>query len=129
MKKSNPPSSREQTVRDTFFRGPRGLGPTAGSFLARHSLGILVGSGLLMMVVLSQLSENGIVSWFNMVGREQQLREEVATLEKRNQELEARLEALRTDPEALEKIAREEQNMRRPEEEVLMVLAPEKGDR
>ncbi len=37
-------------------------------------------------------------------------------------ELTARLEALQNDPVALEKLAREELNMRRPDEEVLMVL-------
>jgi cell division protein FtsB len=108
------------SAKDGFIRGN-----PAGSFLARHSLAILVGTGLLMMLVLSQLGENGIVSWFHLVGREKQLREEVATLEQQNQELTEHLEALKNDPRALEKIAREEQNMRRPEEEVLTVLPPD----
>jgi len=110
----------DPNARDGFLRGH----PT-GSVLARHSLAILVASGLLMMLVLSQLSENGIVSWFNLVGREKNLRRETAELQTRNQEQAERLEALRNDPAALEKIAREEQNMRRPEEEVLMVLTPQ----
>ena len=109
----NPPA------KDGFIRGR-----PAGTALARHSLAILVGSGLLMMLILSQLGENGIVSWFHLVSREQQLREEVAALEQKNRELTERLEALKNDPRALEKIAREEQNMRRPGEEVLMVLTP-----
>ncbi len=110
-------------AKDGFIRGN-----PAGSVLARHSLAILVCTGLLMMLVISQLGENGIVSWFNLVGREEQLREEVAALEQQNRELTERLEALKNDPRALEKIAREEQNMRRPAEEVLMVLPPgEKG--
>ena len=108
-------------AKDGFIRG----NPT-GSVLARNSLAILVGSGLLLMMILSQLGENGIVSWFHLVGREKQLREEVAALEKQNQELSERLEALANDPWALEKIAREEQNMHRPEEEVLMVI-PQDG--
>ncbi len=107
-------------AKDGFIRGN-----PAGSVLARHSLAILVGTGLLMMLVLSQLGENGIVSWFHLASREKQLREEVTSLEKQNQELIECLEALKNDPRALEKIAREEQNMQRPEEEVLMVLPPD----
>jgi len=106
-------------AKDGFIRG----NPT-GSVLARHSLAILVGAGLLMMLILSQLGENGIVSWFHLAGQEKQLREEVTVLEKQNRELSERLDALKNDPWALEKIAREEQNMHRPEEEVLMVLPP-----
>jgi len=97
------------SAKDGFIRGT----PT-GSVLARHSLAILVGAGLLMMLTLSQLGENGIVSWFHLASREKQLREEVIALD-----------ALENDPWALEKIAREEQNMRRPEEEVLTVLTPD----
>ena len=111
-------------AKDGFIRGR-----PAGTVLARHSLAILIGSGLLMMLILSQLGENGIVSWFRLVSRENQLREEVAALELQNRELTRRLEALKNDPAALEKIAREEQNMRRPEEEVLMVLTPEDKSR
>ena len=106
-------------AKDGFIRGN-----PSGSVLARHSLAILIGSGLLMILALSQLGENGIVSWFHLVRQEKQLREEVTVLEQRNAEMKARLEALKTDPAALEKIAREEQNMRRSEEEVLMVLPP-----
>ena len=107
-------------AKDGFIRGN-----PSGSVLARHSLAILVGTGLLMMLVLSQLGENGIVSWFHLASREKQLREEVAALEQQNQELAECLEALKNDHRALEKIAREEHNMRRPEEEVLMVLPPD----
>jgi cell division protein FtsB len=104
-------------AKDGFIRGQQ-----AGSVLARHSLAILVGGGLLLMLILSQLGENGVVSWFHLVGREKQLRAEVAALEQENRELAERLGALQNDPAALEKLAREQLNMRRPGEEVLMVL-------
>jgi len=107
-------------AKDGFIRGNQ-----AGSALARNSLAILVGTGILMMLVLSQLGENGIISWFHLVGREKHLREEVADLEQQNLELTGSLEALENDPRALEKIAREEHNMKRSEEEVLMVLPPD----
>ncbi|MEN8005771.1 MAG: septum formation initiator family protein [Candidatus Krumholzibacteriota bacterium] len=111
-------------AKDGFIRGNR-----SGSVLARHSLAILVGSGLLMILVLSQLGENGVVAWFNLAGRESRLREEVAAQEQQNRELSQRLEALRKDPRALEKIAREDENMRLPQEEVLMVINPGETDK
>ena len=92
-------------AKDGFIRGAFIRGAPAGGVLARHSLAILIGSGLLMMLVLSQLGENGIVSWFHLGSREQELREEVAQLEQQNRELSSRLEALKNDPRALEKIA------------------------
>jgi cell division protein FtsB len=111
-------------AKDGFIRGN-----PSGSVLARHSLAILVGGGLLMILVLSQLGENGVVAWFNLSGRESQLREEVVTQEEANQDLTRRLDALHNDPGALEKLAREEENMRLPEEEVLMVINPEDADK
>ena len=122
-KLSSPPA------KDGFIRGSLMRRTPAGSFLARHSLAILVCSGLLLMLVLSQISENGVVSWLNLTSREEQLRQEVAQLEQKNRELTERLEALQNDPRELEKVAREEQNMRRQDEEVLMVLPLEKADR
>jgi len=114
-------------AKDGFIRGNLMRGTPAGSFLARHSLAILVCSGLLLMLVLSQVSENGVVSWLNLTSRETQLEQEVARLEGRNREMGTRLEALRNDPRELERVAREEQNMRRRDEEVLMVLPSEKS--
>ncbi len=111
-------------AKEGFIRGN-----PSGSVLARHSLAILVGGGLLMILVLTQLGENGIVAWFNLSARENQLREEVATQDQENQDLSRRLEALQKDPRALEKIAREDENMRLPEEEVLMVINPKEPDR
>jgi cell division protein FtsB len=109
-------------AKDGFIRGTLIRGNPAGGVLARHSLAILIGSGLMMILILSQLGENGIVSWFRLVSTEKELRAEVADLEQQNRDLAARLKALENDPRALEKIAREEHNMQRPEEEVLVVL-------
>jgi cell division protein FtsB len=104
-----------------FVRGR----PAAG-VLNRHSLSLLVGAGLLALLVLSQLGENGVVAWLNLSQRHATLEADVARLEEENRLLRARLDALRSDPEALEKIAREKYNMRRDDEEVLMVLPREK---
>ncbi len=85
---------------------------------------LLLGLFLLALVVISQLGENGIVSWWKLRAEVADLQAETTGLQERNRELEARIDALLTDPATLEKIAREQFNMQRPDEEVLMILPP-----
>ena len=106
---------------DRFVRGRPAVG-----VLNRHSLSLQVGVGLLVLLILSPLGENGIVAWSHLRQRHATLEADVARLERENRLLESRLEALENDPEALEKIAREKYNMRRDDEEVLMVLPRDK---
>ena len=106
---------------ERFVRGRPSVG-----VLNRHSVSLLVGVGLLILLVLSQFGENGIVSWFGVRARHRQLQEDVVRLEEENRLLRARLDALARDPEALERIAREKYNMQREDEEVLMVLPRER---
>jgi len=112
-------STSRPAARDGFVRGT-----PQGNSLARHSLLFIVGLGLVIVTALVQFGENGIFAFFDLQGRETALRQEVAELEKQTQDLDLQLQALAEDPEALEKLAREKHNMRRPEEEVLMVLPP-----
>jgi cell division protein FtsB len=114
-------SPTKPTTGERFVRGR----PTVG-VLNRHSVSLLVGAGLLVLLVLSQFGENGIVSWFGVRARHRQLQEDVVRLEDENTRLRARLDALANDPEALEKLAREKYNMQRADEEVLLVLPRDK---
>ena len=76
----------------------------------------------MVLVALVQFGENGIFAFFKLQAREAELQEEVTELESRSVDLQLQLEALAEDPEALEKLARENHNMRRSDEEVLLVL-------
>jgi len=82
-----------------------------------------------VFALLAQLGENGVVAWWRLRGREAEVRREVAELTRENVELEARLTALSEEPEALERLAREEYGMRKPGEEVLTVLPGEESAR
>ncbi|MGD9549002.1 MAG: septum formation initiator family protein [Candidatus Krumholzibacteriia bacterium] len=79
---------------------------------------------LLGLVVVSQLGENGVISWLRLRGELAALEQEVQALEAANAELRQQIDALANDPETLEKIAREKYNMRAEGEEVLVVLPP-----
>ena len=83
----------------------------------------LVGVLLTAAVVsVPLLGENGVAAWLKLNSRQKKLAREVAELERSQAELEARLDALRNDPATLEKVAREEINMRGKDEEVILVL-------
>jgi cell division protein FtsB len=75
-----------------------------------------------------QFGENGIFALFHLQAHEARLRQEVVALEADNTELAGQIGALATDPAALEKLAREKHNMRRPDEAVLTVSTPRAAD-
>ena len=113
------PVTPTPTARDGYVRG----NPSSGVF-NRQSVTLLIGISLTVLLVLSQLGENGVVSWFKLRAAQKELRAEVAALEDENRALRERLDALQKDPWALEKLAREKYNMLGPGEEVLMVVSP-----
>ena len=81
-------------------------------------------AALLSVAVVSVplLGENGAAAWLKLHSRQQKLASEVAELEADHEELQARLDALQNDPATLERVAREEINMRGCDEEVILVL-------
>jgi cell division protein FtsB len=117
-------SNNLPAAKDGFVRGNQ----QQGNALARRSLFVVLGLGLVALVALVQFGENGIFAFFNLQGREARLQQEVVQLETQNQQMDQQLEALATDREALEKLARERHNMRREDEEVLLVLPPTETD-
>jgi cell division protein FtsB len=106
------------------------FGKKKKSFSGRSRRGLLNHRFLLIgaaaavaaLILLGQFGETGVASFWKLRGEEAQLRQEVARLQAANADLEARLEALANDPEALEKLAREQHSMRLKDEEVLTVL-------
>ncbi len=76
------------------------------------------------LFLLGQFGDAGIASWWKLRSEESKLEAEVAALEAENHALQQRLKELHSNPEALEKIAREQHEMRGPDEEVLTVIDP-----
>jgi cell division protein FtsB len=73
-------------------------------------------------VVLVQLGDSGVPSWRRLQVQDAQLVREVDDLTTRNEELRRDLKQIKTDPELLERLAREKAGMQRPGEAVLKVL-------
>ena len=81
---------------------------------------------LLMLLFLAAIildaffSESGIIKIWELEREHLQLSSEVKELERRNFELEALIRALRDDPEAIEREAREELGYSRPGEDIFL---------
>jgi cell division protein FtsB len=89
------------------------------------ALGILALAGLFLF---GQLEESDVAAWLSLRSDQEELSAEVDALEKENAAIEAQIEELASNPDALEKLAREQHNMRRPDEEVLTVIDQEPSD-
>ncbi|PJA73507.1 hypothetical protein CO151_13410 [bacterium CG_4_9_14_3_um_filter_65_15] len=94
---------------------------------SRASLLLCAGLFLLALVVISQLGENGLVSWLRLRSQVSELSRDTDELETANADLEGRIDAVLNDPQTLERLARERHNMKGPGEEVLMILLPGQG--
>ncbi|MCU0242306.1 MAG: septum formation initiator family protein [Vicinamibacteria bacterium] len=81
-------------------------------------------ASVLMLIALSVGSvfgDRGILSLLGERLRLQQLAQEIESLRGENHRLAAEVEALRTNPRAIERLAREELGLARPDETVFLI--------
>jgi cell division protein FtsB len=79
---------------------------------------------LIALVVGSVFGDRGILHWMAEQERNAALAREVEELRATNQRLSLDIDALRTDPRAVERIAREELGLARGGEVMILVRAP-----
>jgi len=118
---------------DLPFDSEAGEEPTAPpapapSGFSRVGWFLLIFLFLAAIVLDSFFSESGLLKIWQMAREHQLLTQEVAELEKANAEMEAQIEALRSDPEAIERVAREELGYIRPGEEVFLFPKKSKSE-
>ena len=92
----------------------------------RRFLLIVIGLGLFALVVHAVFGERGYLGLRSQRGEYGRLKQEVRTLEEENQQLKKEIKALKSDPSAVERVAREELKMAKPGETVITL--PEKKD-
>jgi cell division protein FtsB len=93
-------------------------------FWRRHLLKFL-GLALLALGVHDVFGSHGFLAMRRSQKELEQLRGEVERLHQENRELADHVEALRTDPKTIERIAREEMGLARPGEMIFKLPPPE----
>lgn len=85
------------------------------SFWSRHARTIL-GLALLLLAVHDVFGDHGLLAMRRTQSQMKELRGELDRLNQENSDLSKQVQALRTDPKAVERIAREEMGLARPGE-------------
>lgn len=85
----------------------------------------LLGLGLLVLVVHTLFGEQGYLALRRQQQRLQHLQQEIERLEEENRRLADEIKALKNDPEAIERVAREQLQMARPGEKVITLPSEE----
>ena len=87
-----------------------------------HKIFLLSLGFFLLLVLMAVFHENGILNAYQLEQKQFEIRQENETLRKNNAELRLEIISLKSDPYAIEKIARERFMMVRPGEKVFRVI-------
>lgn len=97
--------------------------PPTSSFWRRHARMIL-GAALLLLGIHDILGPHGFLAMRRTQKEMDQLRSDVQRLNKENGEMSDEAKSLKTDPKAIERIAREEMGLARPGEIIIKLPPP-----
>ena len=100
----------------------------AGTYLRRNARNIL-GLALLALLVHDIFGTHGFIAMRRTQKEIEQIREEIGRINNENKSLADQVSSLKTDPKAIERIAREEMGLARPGELIYKLPDPAKpGD-
>jgi cell division protein FtsB len=97
--------------------------------LRRKALMLFAALTLVALVVGSIFGDKGLIDVWEQRRRTQDLEHEVDALRAENARLSEEIRALRTDARAIERLAREQLGLARPDETVFLVTGPQGGAR
>lgn len=96
------------------------------AFLRRHGISLLA-AGVLLLLVHDVFGDRGFLAMRRSQKEIEQLEQEITRLNEENQRITGEIETLKTDPTAIERIARDEMGLARPGE--LVFTLPPKPDK
>lgn len=109
--------NQEQTEIDTtklsFFEQMR-------AFVRRNAIWFLV-AGLILLVLQDILGTHGVLAMRHSMKQSAEIQKEIQHLNQQNQELQKHVQSLKTDPSAIERIAREDMGLARPGEYIFKI--------
>ena len=100
------------------------LPPSPPTFWSRHARKIL-GGALFLLALHDVFGAHGFLAMWRTQQAMKRLAGEVTRLNKENSELSSQVNSLKTDPKAIERIAREEMGLARPGEMIFKLPACE----
>jgi cell division protein FtsB len=95
-------------------------------FVQRNVLWFLV-AGLVLLVLQDVLGTHGVLAMRRSMKQSAEIQSEIQQLNRENQKLQNRVRSLKTDPAAIERIAREDMGLARPGEYIFKIQ-PEPGE-
>jgi cell division protein FtsB len=93
----------------------------------RHNLNWLLGAALALLLLQDIFGTHGLIAMRRSQQEAAGVQKEISQMDEENQRLEEHVKALKSDPAAIERIAREEMGLARPGEYIFRI-APKSAD-
>jgi cell division protein FtsB len=97
------------------------------SGLFRHNLTWLLGAALALLLLQDIFGTHGLIAMRRSQQEAARVQKEISQMDEENRRLEEHVKALKSDPAAIERIAREEMGLARPGEYIFKI-APKSAD-
>lgn len=91
-------------------------------FTRRHARELLI-LGFLLLILHDVFGPHGVLAMRRSIKEAEQIRQDLQRLNEENRKLEDHVKALKTDPQTIEGIARDEMNLARPGEYIFKLPA------
>ena len=93
----------------------------------RRNLSWFIAAGLALLLLQDVFGNHGVLAMRRSQQEARDVQRQINQMNEENRQLEERVKALKTDPQAIERIAREEMGLARPGEYIFK-LPPKPGD-
>jgi len=93
----------------------------------RRNFNWFLAAGLALLLLQDVFGTHGVLAMRRSQKEADEVRKEIDQINEENRQLQERVKALKTDPEAIERIAREEMGLARPGEYIFKI-SPRTGD-
>jgi cell division protein FtsB len=113
-------------MRNSTERQPPTFAEHFRDFL-RRNLSWFIAAGLALLLLQDVFGNHGVLAMRRSQQEAREVQRQINQMNEENRQLEAKVKALKTDPQAIERIAREEMGLARPGEYIFK-LPPKPGD-
>jgi cell division protein FtsL len=94
------------------------------AFLSANAT-LLFAAGVALLLISDVFGTHGVLAMRRSQKQAAEIQKHIDELNQENQQLQAKVKALKTDPEAIEQIAREEMGLAKPGEYIFKVAPPD----